>query len=220
MKKLYIILLLSFISLGTLCLVSCKKEKSEQDKTLTLKVEGYVREKQTGQPVKGRLVTLYEWVGNGFNLGKKGLGQVRTNDSGYYEIVVTTIKDEEVGIEVDDRDGLYIGARIFDFKTSSPHLHHDFDIDIPGYLHFYLDNKSQYYDSIIVNCRLENIYTIPGGYGRKGAGIKYFGNDIFKTPAGKNIIIRYTVSKKGIITEYIDSIDVPFYDTAFYKGSF
>lgn len=210
MAKPHLFIFISFFIIG---FYSCKKD----DGPITVKVEGFVREKQTGRPIRNRLVYVYTAAGNGWATSYEILGEKRTDDDGYYEIPVTT-DDVHISVGINDL-GDYLGYFKYDFRATSSTFRQDFDLYVPGYLHVYLENKSQYYDSIIIGFSLPLFSNPPGlGYiGKAGGG---FGNETFKTPAGENIKINFKVNKKGVITEYIDSIDIPYYDTAFYRGSF
>ncbi len=210
MTKLYFFI---FISFFMVVVSSCKKD----DGLITLKVEGFVREKQTGRPIRNRLVYVYTAAGNGWATSYEILGEKRTDDDGYYEIPVTT-DDVHISVGINDL-GDYRGYFKYDFRATSSTFHQDFYLYVPGYLYIYLENKSQYYDSLTVDFDIPP-FSYPSDLGYTGKGVGAIGNKTFKTPAGENIKIIYRVNKKGVITEYLDSIDIPYYDTAFYRGSF
>lgn len=208
--------LLFLASITLLSITSCKKE-DEPQKPLTVKISGFIVD-QMGGAVKDKLVRIYKQEGSGWAIKQTIYGQDRSNDSGYYEIEISTTYDEFLWIDIVNI-GDYLGSFTHYFKITGSTLNKDFTAHIPGYLNVYLENKYQYYDSVLIGFGIPP-FSYPQGFVYNGKAGAWIGNKTFITPAGKNIKISYSVNKKGETTNYTDSIDIPFNDTAFYKGSF
>jgi hypothetical protein len=212
-----------FLIISILALFSCKRNEGNGNDPMELTIKGIVKETQTGKLLSDIKIRVYriKSTNGGFGSYEEIIGEERTNADGFYEMKLDVKRNEFIYIVAAEAGKLgYFGPTEYRLSVNEPVFQYNIDLVISGHLNFYLENKDAYYDSIIIDCNVEDEFSFPSFHRFKGKAPSYIGNKTFVTPAGKDIKFKCTVNKKGVIEEYIHYIDVPYWDTAFFKGSF
>ncbi|HYG16764.1 MAG TPA: hypothetical protein VEC12_13490 [Bacteroidia bacterium] len=187
---------------------SCKKDTD--DKPVHLVIEGHVKETQTGKVIPFARIRLLEYVSG--NIGGFGsyniLAEVLSDTSGFYKIDAGTNTNKHLFIDVEQKQYRYFSMR--EFTVASGYRKEDINLDIPGYVKVFIENTSQH-DSVTLIVWVENSQS------KSRSGLIGGLMDVFEASSKTNGKVFFNVIKNGVATKYIDSIDIPFWDTAYYN---
>jgi hypothetical protein len=193
-----------------LTFASCKRDKAEPDNPISLKMEGYIRESQTTKNISNTIVRVLR-----HETGKIGgfpnfiiLGEAISDTNGYYKLEIDTKYNEDLFLDVEHKNYRYFPQQRMKVKTE--YLRQDINLYIPGFIQIYFNNTKPA-EHVSISISVENSNNHSGV-----TGVNVNGGGFFRTIAGKNVKIYYTVKRNNISTRYTDSIDVPFRDTVTY----
>lgn len=198
------------VCLIALTLTSCKKDKPEP---VDFKAEGYIKEAQTGKPLDGYRVSLYKrGESSGIYMAYDLADRTITDSAGYYVLEGTVEYDETVLIMAKLPND-YMSFPDLYHRVKSNHLWHNINLEIPGYVRMNLKNLNPS-DSVTLVCWAGDAQSVSRQWLIGGI------DKVFKVAAKPNTKVYYNVIKKGLVTKYMDSVNVPLRDTVLYSGTF
>lgn len=214
MTKLYFFIFISFFIVGV---SSCKKNDWDGDDPITVVIEGFAKENQTGKPIFNAKIYVYVYTGEaGWGSSKEVVGEDRTNENGKYQVEINTTKDKYLYVVFSDNQ--YIGVTEHSFVAkSSPYKKLDFNADIPGYASIKFVNTTPGKNIELTTFASKDS---KGSVGRYSNGTYLYRNDFFTFPAIKDVKVYLKVKRDSV--EILDSIEfnVPMRDTTYLEKYF
>ena len=213
MKSLLKTSLFFILTIVVFGLTNCKKNW-DGDNPVELSITGVVNEAQTGNPVENVLIYVYKLTGSGFTPIKEVVGQSWTDSNGFYKIIINTTKSSFLYILSEGGKLGYISSSEYTHKVASSFFQYDIGLVIPSYASIKLVNGLPQ-DSVSVN-----VSSPQGGGATARKGIVGSFDAFFYLPAQTDNKIHIKVIRNG--KENVDTItiNIPYYDTAFYKVIF
>lgn len=209
--------LLIFILFFMVVVSSCKKNDWDGGDPITVVIEGFAKENQTGKPVFNAKIYVYIYTGKvGWGSSKEVVGLDRTNEKGEYQIEINTTKDQHLYVVFSDNKYIGVNEQTFVAK-SSPYKKLDFNVDIPGYASIKFVNTTPGKNIELTTFASKDS---KGSGGRYSKGTYLYRNDFFTFPSINDVQVYLKFEREGLITRDTISLNVTMRDTLYLAKHF